>query len=57
MAEGPNKNKNNLNWDNIIAVFYDLWFSMTSKHSRCLYEDYVAVNNWFLSSFTLQLLS
>lgn len=45
MAEGPNKNKNNLSWDNIIAVFYYIWFSMTSKHSRCLYEDYVAVNN------------
>lgn len=45
MLGGPNKNKNNLNWDNIIAVFYYSGLSMTSKRSKCLHEDYIAVNN------------
>lgn len=42
MPEGPNKN--NLNWDNI-GVFYYSGLSMTSKDSRCLHEDYIAINN------------
>lgn len=44
MLEGPHKNKNNLNCDNIIAVLYYSGLGMTSKHSRCLHEDYIAVN-------------